>query len=211
MAISGLTFGSGDTVWAFASQHLAVALFPPRRGNGEGQCLLRPASQHASWHTPPGRASRRSACSQLLYLSCPHPSPKGGFRAPSFCPPQISPGLYSIKAFSLSLTNKPEGTMVMESLWHELRFQFVKKGSGGLPGEALTFAIWWTNRELTFPTPSECSSVCVKNIADKSCCDTPCTLGRNSLCTISLWPKISSMVAQGSELMLKRTRSHLLS
>lgn len=162
--------------WGYGLGLFRLASFPPRPGAGEGQCRLQPSSRQAFWHTPQRRAPGRLARSKLLYLGCPCPSPEGGFRASSFCPPQISPSSYSVKAFSLphkpTQRNNSYGGLVAVA-----SFPVCQEGSGSLPRESLTFAVWPVTRELTFPTASERSSVCIKGIADKLHRDTACALG----------------------------------
>lgn len=43
------------------------------------------------------------------------------------------------------------------------------------------FAVWQVKRELTLPSVSGCSLVCVGSIADKSHSDAPQSPGRNSI------------------------------
>ena len=159
--------------WSFASQHLAIAPFPPRPDTMEGQCLLWPIIKQAFWQTSQGRALGRTAPSKLLKWGYSHPGPWGQFRAPSFCLPQISPSLYSIKAFLPPHTRAPKEQQLQSGCGLSFSSQCVRKGPSGPSRKALMCAGQQKVRELTSLPLSGCSLAQVKSPADKSHCDTP--------------------------------------
>ena len=94
-------------------------------------------------------------------------------RAPSFCLPQISPSLCSIKAFLPPHTQAPKEQQLRSGCGLSFSSQSVRKGPSGPSRKALMCAGQQMGRELTSLPLSGCSLVQVKSPADKSHCDTP--------------------------------------